>query len=95
MSQKFVNSQNDKVVIVGPGLLGCSIGLGLKRRGYGGLVVGVGRSEVALDRAVELGCIDRGSTDLASELTGKCLVILATPLLTFEVLFEIIAGEDD
>ncbi len=93
MSQNSFLSHSDRIVIVGPGLLGSSIGLGLKRAGYLGDIVGIGRDEGALARAVELGAIDRGATDLQSQLRGSCLIILATPLLTFGALLQSIASK--
>jgi len=69
-----------RVVIVGVGLIGGSIGLGLRERGLAGRVVGVGRSVETLDKAVRLGAIDEGVTDLAQGVAGADLVILATPI---------------
>jgi prephenate dehydrogenase len=87
-------NQFDQVIVVGTGLLGGSIGLGLKAVGFGGRIVGVGRRAVTVQRAIELGCIDQAKTDLrAAVSTGdRMLVILATPLGTFESLFEQLAG---
>lgn len=86
--------QIDQVIVVGTGLLGGSIGLGLKAAGYSGRIVGVGRRAVTVQRAIELGCIDEGITALSDAVSteARVLVILATPLGTFEALFEQLAG---
>lgn len=86
-----------QVTVVGTGLLGGSIGLGLKAAGYGGRIVGVGRRAVTIERAVALGCVDTATTDLAEALAGEAdesggLVVLATPLGTFQAVFERLAA---
>ena len=77
-----------QVTIVGTGLLGGSIGLGLRAAGYPGRLVGVGRRAITVQRAAELGCIDEPTTDLAQAVGGETsnLVVLATPLGAFEQL---------
>ncbi len=74
---KIKDLQN--IGIVGPGLLGGSIGLALKSREVSARIVGIGHRKVSLDRAVEIGAIDEGTQDL-SRLAGCELVILATPI---------------
>ncbi len=69
-----------RVVIIGVGLIGGSIGMGLRERRLAERVVGVGRSSDTLDKAVRLGAIDEGVTDLAAGVAGADLVILATPV---------------
>jgi len=70
----------DNVVIVGPGLLGGSLGLALRRSGYAGRIVGVARSDETLAAATARGCIDRGTTDLADGVRGAGVVVLAAPV---------------
>ena len=76
----------ERVAIVGTGLVGGSIGLGLRAAGYPGSIVGVGRRAETVRRAAELGCIDQPTTDLAEAIRGdgNVLVVLATPLGAFE-----------
>jgi len=78
----------DQVTLVGTGLLGGSIGLGLRAAGYKGRIVGVGRRAVTVERAAALGCIDEPTTDLAAAMQSRAsnLVVLATPLGAFEQL---------
>lgn len=82
------------VAIVGTGLLGGSIGLGLRAAGYAGRVIGVGRRIETPRRAAELGCVDEATTDLAAAVAACDLVILATPLRHFESLLASLASID-
>jgi prephenate dehydrogenase len=75
-----------QVAIVGVGLLGGSIGLGLKQAGYTGRILGVGRRQASLDKARDHGCIDETAlpSDTLWQVDRPTLVILATPICTFE-----------
>ena len=86
--------QVDQVTVVGTGLLGGSIGLGLRAAGYGGRIVGVGRREQTVRRAVALGCMDEATTDLTEAVgaEARMLVVLATPLGVGERLLTQLAG---
>jgi prephenate dehydrogenase len=68
--------------IVGVGLIGGSLARILRQKGEVGEVVGIGRGEANLRRAVELGVIDRFSHDLAAGVAGADMVFLATPVCT-------------
>lgn len=69
----------DKLVVIGAGLIGGSFALALKSAKAVRRVAGVGRSEVNLARALELGIIDEAS-DAAGALKGADLVLLAVPV---------------
>lgn len=84
----------EQLTIVGTGLLGTSIGLGLKAAGYGGRIVGVGRRIETVHRACELGGVDDATTDLAKVLPTSQLVIVAVPLGGFAAVFEEIGRHD-
>lgn len=71
-----------KTLIVGTGLLGGSVGLALKQRQMGGEIIGVGRRTETLDKAIAVGAIDRGTTDLAQAANEADLILLATPVET-------------
>jgi prephenate dehydrogenase len=73
-----------RIVIVGTGLLGGSLGLSLKRAGFHGVIVGVGRSTATLDKARSACCIDEASTDLsaAASAPDTDLIVLAAPVAT-------------
>ena len=69
-----------KVVVVGVGLIGGSFALALKEAKAVGLVVGVGRSAGALERAAQLGIIDQAATSLAAAVAGADLILIAAPV---------------
>jgi prephenate dehydrogenase len=69
-----------KVVIFGVGLIGGSFALALKRAGAVGNVFGMGRSEQALARALELGIIDTVGASVADAMRGADLVLVAAPV---------------
>ena len=68
-----------KIAVLGVGLIGGSIGLAARRR-LDAEVVGCGRSEARLRRAVELGAIDRGAGSVAEACEGAELVFCAGPV---------------
>jgi len=73
-----------QVAIIGVGLIGGSLGMILRRKALAGHVVGVGRRVENLRTAVELGAIDRYVTDPKDGVHGADLVILATPVDTYD-----------
>ncbi|MCG3178442.1 MAG: Cyclohexadienyl dehydrogenase [Phycisphaerae bacterium] len=81
----------DAVAILGVGLLGGSIGLALRRAGFAGSIVGVGRRQESIDAALEAGAVDRGLLDPADGVAGAGLVVLATPIGAFPRLMTAIA----
>lgn len=68
------------VVIIGVGLIGGSVGLGLRRRGLAREVVGVGRREETLGLAKQLGAVDRTTLDLSDAAADAELVVVCTPV---------------
>ncbi len=68
------------LTIVGVGLLGGSIGLAAKRRGLAERVLGTGRTQAALDRALELGAIDAGTLDMAAAVRQAEVAVFCTPV---------------
>ena len=76
----------DKVVIFGVGLIGGSFALALKQAGAAGHIVGMGRSQAALGRALELGIIDSVGESVAGALAGASLVLIAAPVAQTEAI---------
>lgn len=66
------------VSIIGPGLIGGSIGLGLRRKGLARAVIGVGHRRVSLRKAVKLGAIDWATLDVKKGVRDADIVILCT-----------------
>ncbi len=73
-----------QVAIIGVGLIGGSLGMILRRKGLADHVVGIGRRVENLKTAVEVGAIDRYVADPEEGVSGADLVILATPVDTYE-----------
>ena len=73
-----------QAAIIGAGLIGGSLGMILRRKGLADQVVGIGRRVENLKLAVELGAIDRYVADPKEGVRGADLVILATPVDTYE-----------
>jgi prephenate dehydrogenase len=73
-----------QVAIIGVGLIGGSLGMILRRKKLAGQIVGVGRRVENLKTAVELGAIDRYVADPKEGVAGADLVVLATPVDTYE-----------
>ncbi len=68
----------ERVAIAGVGLLGASLGLALKARGMAGRIVGVGRRQSTLDKALAAGAVDSVSLDI-SAASDADLILLAPP----------------
>ncbi len=83
-----------QITIIGPGLLGASVGLGLKAAGFKGAVVGVGRRQETLDEALAVGAIDRGVLDFGQVAAETRLAVVAVPLGGFDAVFETLAAHD-
>jgi prephenate dehydrogenase len=73
-----------QAVIIGVGLIGGSLGMVLRRKGLASGVVGVGRRVENLKTAVNVGAIDRYVVDSKEAVKDADLVILATPVDTYE-----------
>ncbi len=68
-----------RVAVLGVGLIGGSIGLAARRR-LGAEVVGYGRTAATLERAVELGALDRAAGSIAAACEGADVVFCAGPV---------------
>ena len=78
-----------QITIIGTGLIGGSLALGLKRRGFHGRIVGCDRASV-LERARNKGAIDQGETNPVSAVRGSQVVLLATPVGSIINLIELL-----
>jgi len=68
-----------QITIVGTGLIGGSLGLALKARGFRGKIVGCDRLPI-LERAQKKAAIDHGQTNPNDAVRGSQVVVLATPV---------------
>lgn len=69
-----------RLAVIGVGLIGGSLARALRAAGEVGEVVGCGRGKANLDRAVELGVVDRYSHDVGAAVEGADVVFVAVPL---------------
>jgi prephenate dehydrogenase len=76
--------QFNRVCIFGVGLLGGSIGLALRSVSPGTRIAGFGHRAKTLDAALRTGAIDESFADPADAARGADLLILCTPVGTFQ-----------
>jgi len=73
-----------KVCIIGIGLIGGSLAKAIKKTHQSEIVFGYGRDEERLERAQKSNVIDQYSTDISEALDGANMVIIATPVGSYE-----------
>ncbi|MDP9052344.1 MAG: prephenate dehydrogenase [Acidobacteriota bacterium] len=73
-----------RVLIVGTGLIGASVGLALRAAGFDGTIVGTGPTEGTLKTAQALGAIDSWHPrDAAESVASDCdVILLASPVFS-------------
>ncbi len=91
--------QNDlfyigKLLIIGVGLIGGSLALALRKTSSAGEIVGVGRTESNLKKAIDLGVIDRYSYNLEEEVQDSDMVVIAVPVLAADAIVRKISQSD-
>lgn len=70
----------NKITIIGVGLIGGSIGLGIKKQGIAKEVIGVFRHGSTLKRAMRRRAVDWGTLDIKEGIKDADLIILAMPV---------------
>lgn len=81
----------NRLCIIGVGLIGGSLARALRAANAVGEVIGCNRDAAQLQRARELGVIDRTETDVARAVQGVDVVVVATPVGAMEAVFTRIA----
>ena len=76
------------ITIIGMGLIGGSIALALKKRGFKGKIIGCDGSKEALDLAMSVGAVDKVYQEPKQAVLGTELLILATPLGSYGKVLE-------
>ena len=74
----MANALFDRMGIVGPGLIGGSLGMAVRSLRLARTVVGVGRRQASLDAALRLGAVDEVTLDAEAAVKGADLIVLAT-----------------
>jgi prephenate dehydrogenase len=70
----------DKIAIIGVGLIGGSIGLSARTKRLCPKIVGIGRRQVSLDKAIQKSAIDKGTLSMEEGIKDADLIIIATPV---------------
>ena len=91
MHKAFVLKNLRQVTVIGLGLLGSSIALGITRNGAGIKTAGYSHRAITRQRARRLGVADEIFDDICKSVAQADIVILATPICTFEEIFRTIA----
>jgi len=72
----------NRLAVIGVGLIGGSLARALREKGEVGEIVGIGRGVANLQRAVDLGVIDRYEQNLIAGVADADMVFIATPVCT-------------
>jgi len=72
----------NSIAIIGVGLIGGSIGLGIKNKNPKIKIVGIGRNNNHLKVAKQKGCIDLFTTDFKEGVKDADIVVISTPVKT-------------
>jgi prephenate dehydrogenase len=78
----------DTVCIIGTGLIGGSLALAIRQAGFCKEIIGAGRTEATLIKAVELGVIDRYDTSISNAAQDADIVVVCVPLGSMHAVFE-------
>ena len=78
----------DTVCIIGTGLIGGSLALAIRQAGFCKEIVGAGRTEATLVKAVELGVVDRYDTSISNAVEDADIVVVCVPLGSMHAVFE-------
>ena len=81
-----------RLAIIGVGLIGGSLAQALRRADAVVEVVGCGRGKDNLEKAVELGVIDRYSHDVGEAVDGADMIFVAVPLGAMKSTFQAMQG---
>lgn len=81
----------DHLVIIGSGMLGTSVAMGLKQRGFAGRITALCRSGASAQKASETDAYDQATDDAVAALNDATLAVIAVPLSGFHDVFTQIA----
>ena len=73
-----------KVCIIGIGLIGGSLAKAIKKTHQSEIIFGFGRNRSRLEKAQKSNVIDQYSTDIGEALDGANMIIIATPVGSYE-----------
>lgn len=84
-----------RMCIIGVGLIGGSLARAMKTAGACQEIVGCGRHPESLQKAIDLGVIDRFETRISAAVAGADLIVIATPLGAMAQVFRDLAEHSD
>ncbi|MDF7801702.1 prephenate dehydrogenase [Pontiellaceae bacterium B1224] len=84
--------QSNNIAILGLGLMGASLALGLKKRGFGGEIVGYARREETRFLALENGVVDAVYAEPQAAVRNADIVVVCVPIWSIAQLAEEIIG---
>ncbi len=70
----------EKITIIGPGLIGSSLGLALKKNNMVKRIVGIDNSSSNLDNALKNGSIDLASNQIGETISNSSIIFICTPV---------------
>ncbi len=78
----------DRVAFIGIGLIGASMALAMRRSGLMGSSIACARRAKTRKTALRLGIVDEVTADYVKAVSGADLIVIATPLGTYEAIAE-------
>ena len=78
----------NKITVIGVGLIGGSLARALKEKNLAKDVFGYGRDQARLEDAQKLNIIDQFSTSIEEAIVGAEIIVVATPVGTFQSILE-------
>lgn len=78
----------DRVAFIGIGLIGSSMALAMRRSGLVGSSIACARRAKTRKTALGLGIVDEVTADYVKAVSGADLIVIATPLGTYEAIAE-------
>lgn len=82
----------NNLCVIGTGLIGGSLCLALKQAGACNKIIGAGRSEETLKKALQLNIIDVYDTDISNAVRDADVIFVSVPLGATQAVFEKIAA---
>ncbi|RUR51475.1 bifunctional prephenate dehydrogenase/3-phosphoshikimate 1-carboxyvinyltransferase [Vreelandella populi] len=83
-ADKPFSCTEQRLVIIGLGLIGGSLAAALRASGFKGVIAACDPNQDEIARGIEMGLIDEGSEDIAAQLVDASMVVLAVPVLAME-----------
>ena len=87
MNNNAVKKINE-ITIIGPGLIGSSLGLALKKKGISKKIVGIDKSKSNLEDAIKNRSIDEQRTKLDERISNSEIIFICTPVSQIEPLVQ-------